>query len=234
VRSRDWLEPWEPFGEPGAPDPIAVSDAFKARCGAWERQRHFDAAYGFGIFLRNGPFIGEVSLGSVQRGPFQSANVGYWIDEPHAGHGYMPEAVVLAMRYGFEELGLHRIEAAIVPRNKASRRVAEKLGMREEGHVRTVPPDPRSVGRPRALRDDGRKTGSSANRRSKATSCAFARCVKRPQINERPAYQGAAGSSITFHDRWRARRERGIERRPELVGCLHEEALAVERGAMRS
>lgn len=133
VRSRDWLEPWEPFGEPGAPDPIAVSDAFKARCGAWERQRHFDAAYGFGIFLRNGPFIGEVSLGSVQRGPFQSANVGYWIDEPHAGHGYMPEAVVLAMRYGFEELGLHRIEAAIVPRNKASRRVAEKLGMREEG-----------------------------------------------------------------------------------------------------
>jgi ribosomal-protein-alanine N-acetyltransferase len=133
VRSRDWLEPWEPFGEPGAPDPIAVSDAFKARCGAWERQRHFDAAYGFGIFLRNGPFIGEVSLGSVQRGPFQSANVGYWIDEPHAGHGYMPEAVVLAMRYGFEELGLHRIEAAIVPRNEASRRVAEKLGMREEG-----------------------------------------------------------------------------------------------------
>jgi len=133
VRSRDWLEPWEPFGEPGAPDPIAVSDAFKARCGAWERQRHFDAAYGFGIFLRNGPFIGEVSLGSVQRGPFQSANIGYWIDEPHAGHGYMPEAVVLALRYGFEELGLHRIEAAIVPRNKASRRVAEKLGMREEG-----------------------------------------------------------------------------------------------------
>ena len=133
VRSRDWLEPWEPFGEPGAPDPIAVSDAFKARCGAWERQRHFDAAYGFGIFLCKGPFIGEVSIGSVQRGPFQSANVGYWIDEPHAGHGYMPEAVVLVLRYAFEELGLHRVEAAIVPRNKASRRVAEKLGMREEG-----------------------------------------------------------------------------------------------------
>jgi [ribosomal protein S5]-alanine N-acetyltransferase len=37
------------------------------------------------------------------------------------------------LRYGFEELHLHRIEAAIVPRNAASRRVAYKLGLRDEG-----------------------------------------------------------------------------------------------------
>lgn len=133
VRSRDWLEPWEPLGEPGAPDPVSEAGAFKARCGAWERQRHFDAAYGYGIFLRKGPFIGEVSLGSVQRGPFQSANVGYWIDQAHAGQGYMPEAVALLLRFAFEQLGLHRVEAAIVPRNTSSRRIAEKLGLREEG-----------------------------------------------------------------------------------------------------
>jgi ribosomal-protein-alanine N-acetyltransferase len=83
--------------------------------------------------LRKGPFIGEVSLGSVQRGPFQSANVGYWIDEPYAGHGYMPEAVAIVLRFAFDQLGLHRVEAAIVPRNARSRRVAEKLGMRDEG-----------------------------------------------------------------------------------------------------
>jgi ribosomal-protein-alanine N-acetyltransferase len=134
VRSRDFLEPWEPLGEPGAPDPVADADAFRARCGAWERQRHFDAAYGFGIFLRKGGgFVGEVSLGSVQRGPFQSANVGYWIDEGHTGNGYMPEAVAVILRFAFEDLGLHRVEAAIVPRNARSRRVAEKLGMRDEG-----------------------------------------------------------------------------------------------------
>ena len=133
IRSREWLEPWEPLGEPGAPDPITDPEAFKARCGAWERQRHFDAAYGFGIFLRKGGFIGEVSLGSVQRGPFQSANVGYWIDVEHAGRSYMPEAVAAMLRFAFEELGLHRVEAAIVPRNANSRRVAEKLGLREEG-----------------------------------------------------------------------------------------------------
>jgi [ribosomal protein S5]-alanine N-acetyltransferase len=133
VRSKDWLEPWEPHGEHGAPDPVQSADAFRARCGAWDRQRHFDSAYGFGIFLHDGRLVGEVSIGSLQRGPFQSANVGYWIDEPHAGRGYMPEAVALILRYAFEELRLHRIEAAVVPRNKSSRRVAEKLGLRDEG-----------------------------------------------------------------------------------------------------
>lgn len=132
-RSQDWLEPWEPLPDPTSADPVRDPEAFRARCGAWERQRHFDTAHGYGMFLRGGPFIGEVSLGSVQRGPFQSAFVGYWVDAGHAGQGYVPEGVALILRLGFEELGLHRIEAAIVPRNTASRRVMEKLGLREEG-----------------------------------------------------------------------------------------------------
>lgn len=137
-RSRDWLEPWEPLPEKNSPDPASDQEAFRARCGAWDRQRHFDAAYGFGVFLRTGDgdegeFVGEVSLGSVQRGPFQSAFIGYWIDRDHAGRGLVPEGVAAMLRYGFEDLGLHRLEAAIVPRNHASRRVVEKLGLREEG-----------------------------------------------------------------------------------------------------
>ncbi|MFI5046442.1 MAG: GNAT family N-acetyltransferase [Acidimicrobiia bacterium] len=133
IRSREWLEQWEPLPDPGSSDPIADRDAFRARCGAWERQRQFDTAYGFGLFLLDGTFGGEVSLGSVLRGPFQSSFIGYWIDEAQAGHGYVPEGVALAIRYGFDTLGLHRMEAAIVPRNAKSRRVAEKLGLREEG-----------------------------------------------------------------------------------------------------
>jgi ribosomal-protein-alanine N-acetyltransferase len=133
VRSRAWLEPWEPLIDPGLPDPAIDPEAFRSRCGAWDRQRHFDAAHGYGMFLRDGTFIGEVSLGSVQRGPFQGASIGYWVDEAHAGQGYVPEGVVLIMRHAFEDLGLHRLEAAIVPRNAPSRRVAEKLGLRDEG-----------------------------------------------------------------------------------------------------
>jgi ribosomal-protein-alanine N-acetyltransferase len=133
LRCRDWLERWEPRPDVGSSDPVADREAFRARCGAWERQRHFDAAYGFGLFLSNGRFAGEVSLGSVQRGPFQMGYIGYWIDQALAGKGYVPEGVVLLTRYAFEALDLHRLEAAIVPRNEASRRVAEKLGMRDEG-----------------------------------------------------------------------------------------------------
>lgn len=132
--SRDWLEPWEPRPEVGSADPVADADAFRARCSAWDRQRQFDAAYGFGLFLREDDrFIGEVSLGTVHRGPFQSASIGYWVDRRHAGRGYVPEGVALIIRYGFDDLHLHRLEAAIVPRNAASRRVAAKLGLREEG-----------------------------------------------------------------------------------------------------
>ncbi|HEY7438489.1 MAG TPA: GNAT family protein [Acidimicrobiia bacterium] len=133
-RNRGWLEPWEPLAEPGAADPATSREAFRGRCGAWERQRQFDAAYGFGLFVCEGKqFAGEVSLGSVQRGPFQSAYIGYWIDGAEAGKNYVPEGVALVIRFAFEQLGLHRLEAAIVPRNQPSRRVAEKLGLREEG-----------------------------------------------------------------------------------------------------
>jgi [ribosomal protein S5]-alanine N-acetyltransferase len=136
LRCRDWLEVWEPLPEPGSPDPVSDREAFRARCGAWERQRQFDTAYGYGLFLRDGTLLGEVSLGSVLRGPFQSGFIGYWVDEKQAGNSYVPEGVALVIRYGFEALGLHRLEAAIVPRNDKSRRVAEKLGLRDEGTAR--------------------------------------------------------------------------------------------------
>ena len=50
-----------------------------------------------------------------------------------AGQGLVPEATWWCLRFAFEELGLHRVEIAIVPRNRASRRVVEKLSLREEG-----------------------------------------------------------------------------------------------------
>jgi ribosomal-protein-alanine N-acetyltransferase len=88
--------------------------------------------YGFGIFVE-GQLGGEITLSSIQRGPFQNAFVGYWVDQAMAGKGLAPEATVVVLRFAFEELALHRIEVAIVPRNRASRRVVEKLELRQEG-----------------------------------------------------------------------------------------------------
>jgi ribosomal-protein-alanine N-acetyltransferase len=131
-RNRGWLLKWEPKPPPGAPDDTESRPAFVARCGAREREWQMGSGYGFGIFV-GGKFAGELNLSGVQRGPFQNAYVGYWIDEAQAGNGYVPEALVVAARFAFEELALHRLQVAIIPRNRASRRVAEKLNLREEG-----------------------------------------------------------------------------------------------------
>jgi ribosomal-protein-alanine N-acetyltransferase len=69
----------------------------------------------------------------VVRGAFQNAHVGYWVDEAQAGNGYIPEALVVAARFVFEEVGLHRLQVSIVPGNGPSRRVVEKLDLRCEG-----------------------------------------------------------------------------------------------------
>lgn len=131
-RNVEWLTKWEPARIPGQPDVVEDRDAFAVRCSARQRERQLGTGYGFGIFV-DGEFAGEINLSSVQRGPFQSAYVGYWIDEKQAGNGYVPEAVVLLAKFVFEELRLHRMQIAIIPRNGASRRVVEKLHLREEG-----------------------------------------------------------------------------------------------------
>jgi ribosomal-protein-alanine N-acetyltransferase len=132
TRCREWLTKWEPRPLPGHPDASTDRRAFAAQCGARERERQLGTGYGFGIFV-DGRFAGAINLSSIQRGPFQNAYVGYWIDEALAGQNYMPESVVVILRFAFEELSLHRVQIAIIPRNTPSRRVVGKLDLREEG-----------------------------------------------------------------------------------------------------
>ncbi len=131
-RNGEWLTKWEPARLAHHPDPETNRDVFAARCGARERERHAGSQYAFGIFV-DGAFAGEINLNNVVRGAFQSATIGYWIDRSRAGHSYMSEAVVTLAQYAFESLNLHRIEICIIPRNNNSRRVVEKLNIREEG-----------------------------------------------------------------------------------------------------
>jgi ribosomal-protein-alanine N-acetyltransferase len=131
VRCRDWLLQWEPRPR-GAPPPAEDRGSFGARCALRERERQLGTGYGFGIFLGR-RFAGEITLSSIQRGPFQTGHVGYWIDRDLAGHGYVPEAVVVVLAFAFDTISLHRVEISIIPRNHASLRVVEKLGLRSEG-----------------------------------------------------------------------------------------------------
>ena len=131
ARCRDWLLPWEPRPK-GAPPAAEDRASFAARCALRERERQLGTGYGFGIFV-GGRFAGEITLSSIQRGPFQTGHIGYWIDRDLAGHGYVPEAVVVVLAFAFDTISLHRVEISIIPRNRASLRVVEKLGVRSEG-----------------------------------------------------------------------------------------------------
>lgn len=128
VRNRSFLEPWEPARPEGfyslAAQAALVADSVRA----WEQGR----SYRFGI-VAGGELVGGVSLNDVVRGVFQSAHLGYWLDEAHGGRGIATAAVRLAVAYAFGEAGLHRVQAAVIPRNAASLRVVEKAGFREEG-----------------------------------------------------------------------------------------------------
>jgi [ribosomal protein S5]-alanine N-acetyltransferase len=64
------------------------------------------------------------------------AELGYWLGVPYWGQGYATEAAREILRYGFEDLGLHRIFASHFKHNPASGRILLKLGMRHEGRQR--------------------------------------------------------------------------------------------------
>ena len=89
----------------------------------------------FWIFKKNNKkrIIGSISLDNIIRGPFQSCFLGYKLDKDELNKGYMTEAVEKIVEIAFNNNGLHRIEANIMPRNIASIRVVEKLGFYNEG-----------------------------------------------------------------------------------------------------
>jgi ribosomal-protein-alanine N-acetyltransferase len=77
--------------------------------------------------------VGRLALGGVLRGAFQNAYLGYWIDVERQGQGLMTEAVRAATSFALTSAGLHRVQAAVMPRNEASQRVLGKAGYRREG-----------------------------------------------------------------------------------------------------
>jgi [ribosomal protein S5]-alanine N-acetyltransferase len=136
LRNDDWLTPWEPRRPVPEFDPTTNRNAFNSRCAARERDAANGLSYGFGLFVTvdgDDRFCGEVNINHVLRGAMQTATIGYWVDRAYAGQGLVAEGVVVVAEFAFEQLLLHRLEICIVPRNHNSRRVMDKLAIREEG-----------------------------------------------------------------------------------------------------
>ena len=77
--------------------------------------------------------VGVLTLSQIFHGGFRSAYLGYWVGAPHAGRGYMTEAMELLLRRAFGPLKLHRVEANLQPGNVASRALVRRAGFRKEG-----------------------------------------------------------------------------------------------------
>ena len=81
--------------------------------------------------LSDGRQIG--GIGMRIEGQHRHAELGYWLGVPYWGQGYATEAGREMIRYGFEQLDLHRVFATHFAHNPASGNILRKLGMRHEG-----------------------------------------------------------------------------------------------------
>lgn len=133
LRSRDFLTPWEPIW----PASDLTRSAFRSRIRHYWRDIDDDAAYPYFIFDHAGDvLVGALTLSNVRRGVAQTGTLGYWIGEPYARQGYMTSAVRLTLGFAFQQLGLHRVEAACLPHNMASVGLLRKCGFEHEGLAR--------------------------------------------------------------------------------------------------
>ncbi|HEX6241870.1 MAG TPA: GNAT family N-acetyltransferase [Polyangiales bacterium] len=100
-------------------------------------QRNFDEDRACTLYLFEGAgrAVGMVNLMNFVRGALQSCDLGYAIDLRHQGTGLMFWAVSQALRYAFDVLNLHRIQANHLPDNQRSARLLARLGFQREGYA---------------------------------------------------------------------------------------------------
>jgi len=78
--------------------------------------------------------VGVININEIVMGVFRSAYVGYWGYAHTGGRGLMTEALQIAVRIAFDELGLHRVEANIQPANTRSIALVKRVGFTKEGY----------------------------------------------------------------------------------------------------
>ena len=137
AENKEWLAEWEATlpQVPGESN-LQKLPSFTEMVRWHRREARSGRSYSLAIWHQNAQgrnLIGQITMGGVMYGAMRGAHIGYWIDRAFANRGYTTQAVNLVTRFGFEELGLHRIEINIRPENAPSIKVAEKAGYIFEG-----------------------------------------------------------------------------------------------------
>lgn len=132
LRNRTFLAPWVPKRS---------GDFFTKRYQQQVLSRDFAEAASrtkLPFWLRrraDGLIIGAAVFSNIIYGSFQSCFLGYNLDGESTGRGLMTEALRAALRYVFDTIGLHRVEANVMPRNHPSLGLLRRLGFHYEGYA---------------------------------------------------------------------------------------------------
>ncbi len=134
TRNERWLAPWE--GRPPTQRPTSWRDrnspaVFSTMLRTQRKEARAGRILPFAVTVA-GELRGAITVAGITRGAFDSAHVGYWVDEAVAGRGVTPTALALVLDHCFGPVGLHRVEANVRPENAPSLRVVRKLGFTEE------------------------------------------------------------------------------------------------------
>jgi ribosomal-protein-alanine N-acetyltransferase len=124
ARNRAFLTPFEPERA----DDFFTVDGQLGRARELAGEETAGRMRRYVVLDEGGAVVGAITLSGILRGPAQSAHVGYWIDRERNGEGLATRALGAVVEEAFGPLGLHRIEAGILPDNQASRLVLERNG----------------------------------------------------------------------------------------------------------
>lgn len=130
-RNQAFLKEYEPKRDAGFYTAAFQQGLLEQEKEDWEQKRGFR----FYIRLKAEPdmLIGVIGLNQVVWGAFCSCFLGMKLDAAYGNRGYATMAVGMVSDFAFHQLGLHRIEANVMPRNQRSLRVLEKNGFEMEG-----------------------------------------------------------------------------------------------------
>ena len=127
-RNREHLAPWDPARSESFFTSVEQARILKNQID--------DLKAGSGVpfvIVTSDMIIGRITLTGIVRGPFHSANVGYWIDKAHVGQGLASAALENVINHCIEDLGLHRLQASTLLHNHGSQQVLRKAGFEPIG-----------------------------------------------------------------------------------------------------
>ena len=131
LRNREHLRPFGPI----RPDSFWTLAAHREQLDELVERRAAGSMLDF-LIVRAGAVLGRATLNGIERGPFHSASLGYWVDAGEVRQGLAAAATAAVCRIADEEAGLHRLAASTAVTNVASQRVLAKNGFEKIGLAR--------------------------------------------------------------------------------------------------